>query len=374
MITFQAVKRKILIVDDDPEIVKMMSLILKEHGFDPVTASTGREAIEKVRSDLLELVLLDLDLPDMHGKDILRIMKEINEDIATIIITGYGGEKVAIDLMKAGAVDFISKPFEMEILVKSVRDALTLHDAKVEDKRYGGLSSLEKFFPFLAHEIRNPLHAIAGALAIIERRVDLKDAILSRSTKIIHEEVQHLTGFVQDCLDFVRHPTQHYFVEGQINEMIPNVMNLIFHIFEDASKKIKITYRLDPQLPKVYINYEEIKEVFLNLVKNSFESMPEGGELVVETGLRTRSPAESVIIVFRDRGSGVRKEDMKRLFDPFFTTKQRGSGLGLAICHRIIVERHKGKIDIESDEGKGTTVTVELPVRFRNDVSGEKFL
>ena len=102
--------------------------------------------------------------------------------------------------------------------------------------------------------------------------------------------------------------------------------------------------------------------------------MPEGGELVIETGLRTHSRTNSVVIVFSDRGSGIRKEDMKHLFDPFFTTKQRGSGLGLAICHRIIVERHKGKIDIESDEGKGTTVTVELPVRSRNDVSGEKLL
>jgi signal transduction histidine kinase len=366
MITLEVVKRKILVVDDDPEIVKMVSLVLKDRGFEFITATNGQEAIEKVRSELPELVLLDLNLPDMNGKEILKSIKEINGDIATIVITGYGGERVAIDLMKAGATDFISKPFESEILLKSIDDSLILYNSRVENKRYGGLASLEKFFPFLAHELRNPLHAIAGALAIIQKRIDLKDKILSQSVKIIHEEIEHLTDFVQNCLDFVRYPTQRYFVEGQINEIISIVMNLISHMFEDLSKKIKITYQLDPQLPRIYINYEEIKQAFVNLVKNSFESMPEGGDLIIETGLKKNSPSESIVIVFSDSGSGIRKEDRKHLFDPFFTTKLRGSGLGLAICHRIIVERHKGKIDIESEEGRGTKVTVELPIRPYN--------
>ena len=363
MITFEEVKRKILIVDDDPEIVKMVSFALKERGYDLITAENGRKAIEEVQSDSPDLVLLDLNLPDMNGKEILKRIREINEDIVTIVVTGYGGEKIAIDLMKAGAMDFISKPFEIDILFKSIKDCLTLRDARIEDKRYGGMSSLESFFPFLAHEIRNPLHAIAGALAIIQKRIDLRDVILARSIKIIDEEVQHLTGFVQDCLDFVRHPASGYFVEGQINEIISIVMNIISHMFEDLSKKIKITYRLDPQLPTTYINYEEIKQAFLNIVKNSFESMPEGGELVVETGVTPQSEGKSVLIVFSDRGSGIRKEDMKHLFSPFFTTKLRGSGLGLAICHRIVVERHSGKIDVESEEGRSTKVIVELPIR-----------
>jgi signal transduction histidine kinase len=273
--------------------------------------------------------------------------------------------------MKAGAVDFISKPFEWEILLKSITDALTLRDARMEDRRYGGLSSLGKFFPFLAHEIRNPLHAIAGSLAIIQRRVDSEDEILSRSMGIIKEEVEHLTDFVQECLDFVRHPSQGYSVDGQINEMIPIVMNLIFHMFEDLSRKITVIYRLDPHLPKISINYEEIKRVFLNIIKNSFESMPEGGELIIETRLKKRSSGKSIVVVFEDRGLGIRKEDMKRLFAPFFTTKLRGSGLGLAICRRIVVERHKGKIEVDSQEGKGSTFTVELPIQPRSTDLGK---
>jgi signal transduction histidine kinase len=129
---------------------------------------------------------------------------------------------------------------------------------------------------------------------------------------------------------------------------------------------------LDPHLPEISINYEEIKQAFLNLVKNSLESMPDGGELIIETSLKTTAQGEFISIVFSDRGSGIRREDLKHLFRPFFTTKVRGSGLGLAICYRIIVERHKGKLNIESEEGKGTKIIVELPIHPGRDIHGEK--
>jgi signal transduction histidine kinase len=362
MITFEAPKRKILIVDDDPEITKMLTFALQDQRYEVVVANTGRMAIQKVQSDSSELVLLDLNLPDVDGKETLRKIREIDEDVATIVITGYGGQKVATDLMKAGAVDFISKPFDMVILLKAISDAFTLRDARIEDKRYGGLASLEKFFPFLAHEIRNPLHAIAGAIAIIQKRIDSEDKILSRSIHIVNEEVQQLTEFVQDCLEFVRRPDARYFVEGQIDEVLSVVLNITSHMFEDLSKKIKVTWKPNPDLPKVRINYEEIKQAFLNIVKNSFESMPEGGELVIETGLLTHSEPHSVVIVFSDDGPGIRPEDMKHIFKPFFTTKIKGSGLGLAICQRIIVERHRGKMDIKNGQRSGTRVIVELPI------------
>lgn len=367
MITFEWIKRKILIVDDDPGFLKMLSVAvsheLREQRYDLSTADNGRKAIEMVKSELPDVVVLDLNLPDINGREILKQIKEVNDDIATIVITGYGNERVAIDLMKAGAFDFISKPFEIDVLLKSIHDALILCHPRIASRRNRESSSIDSIFPFLAHELRNPLHSIAGAIAVIQRRIDLRDEILCRSVKIINEEVQHLTGFVQDCLDFVRYPTSGYFVEGQINEIILNVMNVIGYMFEELSKKIRIIYRLDPQLPTTCFNCEEIKRVFLNIVKNSFESMPEGGELVIETTVKVQSAKESILIVFSDFGVGIRKEDTKHLFAPFFTTKLRGSGLGLAICRRIIVERHNGKIDIESEEGVGTKVIIEIPIR-----------
>jgi two-component system sporulation sensor kinase A len=360
----ETIGRKILVVDDNQEFVDLIRKILEREDFQVSVALDGKTAIEKTLLDIPELVLLDLKLPDIPGEEVLIRVKEIDKDIAIVIITGYGGEHVAVDMMRKGAIDFLSKPIEHEVLLTSVKNALEIRDAQIEDRRFDRYPSLERFFPFLAHEIRNPLHAISGALAIIQRRSDLKDELLGQSIKIINEEVQHLNNFVQECLNFVRPPNIVRFIGVEINEVISVVINIISHMLESESKKIRIVTDMDPQLPKIYANYEEIKQALLNIVKNAFEAMPEGGEFIIKACLKLDSP-KYIEIDFIDDGIGIKKENLSNLFNPFFTTKLRGTGLGLAICRRIIVERHHGKIYIESEEKKGTTVKVELPIGRR---------
>jgi len=361
----KTIKPKILVVDDNIEFAKTVVRNLEKEGFQVSLASDGNAAILAASNESPDLVLLDLKLPDIPGVELLRIMKSINEDVAVIIITAYGGERVAIDLMKAGAIDFLSKPFNYEDLLNSINNAFKISDAQKEDKKHERYPHLEKFFPFLAHEIRNPLHAISGALAIIQRRSDLKDEILSQSTKVIQEEVQHLNEFVQECLDFVRPPSESRFVEIDANEVISFIVNTMPHRFEELSQKISVTTELASQLPKFFGNYEEIKQAFLNIVRNGLEAMDEGGELIIRTSFQSEPKPGWVRVALVDHGLGMKEENLQFLFHPFFTTKPRGTGLGLAICKRVIVERHHGKIQIESLEGKGTTVTVELPIERR---------
>jgi len=360
-----------LIVDDSHQVTLLVSRYLENQGFQVSVASNGRMAIEKVLSESPEVVLLDLILPDISGRDVLERIKEINGDTAVIIMTGYGGEQVAVDLMKAGAADYLGKPFDREALLKALEEVLRIRDSQIEDRKHAGFSSLEKFFPFLAHEVRNPLHAIGGALAIIQRRCDLRDEVLSRSVKIIQEEVQHLNDFVQECLHFVRPLTKSRFVETEINEVISVVLNIISHMFEERSARIKIRTDLDPQLPKVYANYEEMKGAFLNILKNSFEAIEENGEITIKTIFQASPYPGAVEVLFTDNGTGINKENLKYLFSPFYTTKVRGTGLGLAICRRIVVDRHKGKIQVESEEGKGTTIRIQLPLGPPQKVLGD---
>ncbi len=360
------VGRKVLVIDDNAEFVDFIRKVLESKDFRVSIALDGKTAVEKAWSDIPELVLLDLKLPDIPGEDVLVRIKEIDKDIAVIVITGYGGEQVAVDMMRKGAIDFLSKPIEYEVLLSSMKNALEIRDAQIADRPIGAYPSLERFFPFLAHEIRNPLHAISGALAIIQRRSDLKDEILAQSVKIINEEVQHLNEFVQECLNFVRPPDTIRFIGVEINEVISVVLNLISHMFESERKRIKVMTDIDPKLPKVYANYEELKQVFLNVVRNAFEAMPEGGQLTVKACLQPDSQ-KNIEITFSDNGMGIKKENLSKLFNPFFTTKVRGTGLGLAVCRRIIVERHHGKIHVESEENRGTTVKVELPADHRSE-------
>ena len=356
--------RKILVVDDNPEFVGLIRKILERKDFQVSVALDGKTAIEKVLSDIPELVLLDLKLPDIPGEEVLVRIKEIDKDIAIVVITGHGGEQVAVDMMRKGAIDFLSKPIDHESFLSSINNAIEIRNAQIEDRRFDRYPPLERFFPFLAHEIRNPLHAISGALAIIQRRTNENDQILAQSIKIINEEVQHLNGFVQECLNFVRPPNIVRYVGVDIDELISVVMNIVSHMFESESKRVKVIKDIDPRLPKIYTDYEEIKQVFLNIAKNAFEAMPEGGQLTIRACLKSDSE-KNIEIVFIDNGTGIKKEDLNRLFNPFFTTKVRGTGLGLALCRRIIVERHHGKIYIESEENRGTTVKIELPVGHR---------
>jgi signal transduction histidine kinase len=360
------IKRKILVVDDNFEFAKTVARNLEKEGYVVSLASDGNAAILAASNESPDLVLLDLKLPDIPGVELLRIMKSINENVAVIIITAYGGERVAIDLMKAGAIDFLSKPFNFEDLLNAINNAFKISDAQKEDKKHERYPHLEKFFPFLAHEIRNPLHAISGALAIIQRRSDLKDEILGQSVKVIQEEVQHLNEFVQECLDFVRPPSESRFVQIDINEVISFIVNTIPHRFEELSQKIRVTTDLASQVPKFFGNYEEIKQALLNIVRNGLEAMDEGGEFIIRTSFQLEPKPGWVRVTLADHGLGMKEENLQFLFHPFFTTKPRGTGLGLAICKRVIVERHHGKIQIESLEGKGTTVAVELPIERRS--------
>jgi signal transduction histidine kinase len=362
---------KILIVDDTPEVISLVRRYLEDSDFRLSVASDGRMAIEKTFAESPDVILLDLVLPDISGQDVLKRIKEITPDTAVIVMTGHGGEDIAVRLMKAGAADYLPKPFDRETLLKSIKWALKIRDSQIEDRKHAGFSSLEKFFPFLAHEIRNPLHAIGGALAIIQRRCDLNDKVLSRSVKIIQEEVKHLSDFVQECLDFVRPLRKSRFLELEMNEVITVAMNIISHMFEGRSREIAVHTDLDPRLPKVYANYEEIKSAFLNILKNGFEAIEETGEITIRTSFNPNAHPGTVEILFTDDGMGIKKENINYLFSPFYTTKVGGTGLGLAICHRIIVERHYGKMQVTSEEGKGTTIKVELPIKPPDEILGD---
>jgi signal transduction histidine kinase len=361
--------RKILVVDDEATLAEVIADLLGRRGYQTSVVLNGREAIEEVFKESPDLVLLDLNLPDIAGADVLKKIKEIDGDIGIVILTGYGGEQVAVDLMKAGALDFISKPFEKEVLLAAAENALKIRDARMEDKRHRRYSSMEYFFPFLAHEVRNPLHAISGALAVIERRTNLNDEIIFQSIKIIQEEIQHLSEFVQGCLNYVRPLKKGQFVEFEVNELVNNVLNTISHMFVELARRIRIVLELEPGLPKFKGDYDEIKQALLNILKNAYEAMEKGGRLTVKTRFKSNPSPGCFEIIVADSGGGIKKECMKNLFDPFFTTKVRGTGLGLAVCHRIVVERHKGTIHVESEESVGTTVSVLLPLPETSEAS-----
>jgi len=359
----------ILIVDHDHGFQRLTKAFLEAKGYRVITASNGNKAIEKIFSEDPQIVLLDLKVPGPPGKELLKRIKKIDKNLP-VIVTDMNGDLIADDLLKLGVFESFSKPISNSDLLRIIEKTGRFLCFN-EDDNAGMDSLLAKFLPFFAHEIRNPLQAIGGALTIIGRRSDLRDKTLTQSIGIIKEEVQNLTEFVQECLDVIRPPNESHWGEVNINETLLLMLNLMQ--LRSPVEPIKVISCLDPKLPRVYANYEEIKKVILNLLKNAFESMmnTETKELTIKTENRPDEDREWINMVFQDTGVGIKKENIPLIGTPFFTTKLKGTGLGLVICHKIIVERHHGKLILESQEGKGTTVTVKFPVAQPKGISGK---
>jgi signal transduction histidine kinase len=365
-------KSSVLIIDNDLKFADNTARLLREEGYEVKVAREEPAAGDIFSSFPIDLVLLNFQIPGGGGRKIVDSLLTRYPVPPKIILMNCDDEKVRAELLASKAIDFLSSPIENDVLLRAVKSASKSKPPVSGDDEAARFSSLEKFFPFLAHEIRNPLHAISGALTILQKRCDLKDEVVSHSVRIIKEEVEYLNGFVQECLDFVRPPVKSRLTAVDINEVAGVAVNVVSYIFAETAKKIDITRDFAPSIPKIQANYEELKRAFLNILKNGFEAIGQDGKIHIQTKyLPTPSPG-AVEISFGDNGTGFKKENLKNLFIPFFTTKLRGTGLGLAICHRIIVERHGGKISIQSEEGKGATVTVQLPAGVGQQPSMER--
>ncbi len=366
----QTGNQAILIVDNDLKFAENAARLLRDHGYGVRVARDGSTAMGIISGAPIDLLFLDFHLSDGRAEEMVENLVNRSLSSPKIILTDCDDEKIRAKLLANEAVDFLSKPVENEVLLRTVKDALK---SKLPDLGEGSpdrIPSLEKFFPFLAHEIRNPLHAISGALTILQKRCDMKDEVVDHAVRIIKEEVEYLNGFVQECLDFVRAPVKSRMTAVDINEVAAVVINVVSYIFADLSKKIQITKDFDLSIPRIPANYEELKVAFLNILKNSFEAIGENGKIHIQT--KFFPDLGAVEISFSDNGSGVKKENIKNLFTPFFTTKLRGTGLGLAICHRIIAGRHGGKISIESEEGNGATIRLQLSAGAKPQRAGER--
>jgi len=220
------------------------------------------------------------------------------------------------------------------------------------------LATIGEMSAKVAHEIRNPLSSISLNTELLydeisndngERKSDAENLIQS-----ILNEVDTLTAISDEYLQFARFPKLETRL-ASINEVLIELTK--FFNKEIVQRCISLKENYAPDLPQILLDTKQIKQAFLNILKNSFESMPEGGELSITTRLKD----ENVEVNITDTGSGINRSDIRRVFDPFYSTKVKGTGLGLALTMKT-VEGHGGDINCESTIAKGTTMIISFPV------------
>ena len=235
------------------------------------------------------------------------------------------------------------------------RDLTEIQELKREVERSQRLASLGRLAAGIAHEIRNPLSSIKGfATYFRERYRDVPED--QKTAEIMVQEVERLNRVIGQLLEFAR-PMSVRKKPTTIQTVIQHSLKMIER--DAQAKNIIIRTNLSPEIHEVSIDPDRMNQVFLNLYLNVIEAMEDGGTLSVD--LYPEEGGRQIKISVSDTGAGINKEDLVHIFDPYFTTKQSGTGLGLAIVHKII-ESHKGEVKVESEPGKGTIVTIILPV------------
>ncbi len=393
---------KLLVVDDEPDIVKVLTKILEISGYEVCTAGNGVEALQAVKDHNPELVLLDYMMPDINGLDVLRGIKSYSEDIYVVMVTGRGSEEVAATVMKSGASDYIIKPFEKNQILTVVKDTLRIRQAeikarslqeelrllnqdlekKVEERtrdlvmtqerlvHQQNLASLGEMSGGMAHEIRNPLNSISLYAQITIDELSPEDTKREYLDKIMNE-VDRINAIVTNLNLFSRRIKREK-EPLPLQKPLEAVLRTLSTQF--ISKGISVDVEIDKGAPEVLGSNEEMEEVFSHLLVNAIHAMPNGGEIHISMRvIRAQAGGEFfperasqrnyVEVTVRDTGMGISKENLGKIFIPFFTTKTdwQGTGLGLSVVHRVI-DDHGGSIDVDSEPGAGASFTFRIPV------------
>jgi two-component system nitrogen regulation sensor histidine kinase GlnL len=323
-------------------------------------ALTGRSARRAANRSLKELLPPDSSLI-RHLLETVRTGESRSEAESTIETPD--GHAVPVSIVTAPLFD---RRGNVEAAVAVLRDISRIRELEAEVRRGETLAAAGRMALGLAHEIRNPLGAIRGAVQLLAR--ELTESRFAEYTDVLIKEVDRVNRIIEQLLDLAR-PVQLRPAPLNLHQLLERVALLSSEGAE--ARGVTIARRYDPSLPPILGDEDRLVQVFHNLVRNALESMKHGGRLTLTTrisldplfakmdvGAGQRSMVE---VQVADEGAGIPEAVRGKVFDPFFTTKETGLGLGLALCHKI-VEEHKGALKIDSAEGRGTTVTCFLPI------------
>jgi signal transduction histidine kinase len=351
---FNVLQEGVLVVDADGAISFANSAAQRLLGFK--SADAGGVTLWRLAPGLRSLLAPSLDTATSLTREIElsypepRAVRLYLVPFAARIDSGTGPEAEE-DSAVVGAA---ARRFAV-VLTDITRDKLDT-DQRIESER---VASIVLLAAGVAHELGNPLNSLTIHLQVVERKlrklrgVDAKDAkALGDSLRVCQEEVARLDGIISNFLQAIR-PRAPDLVDTRLADVLAEV--LAFQERELADRGVTVDVESPADLPVVLADKDQVKQVFFNLVKNASEAMQPGGRLRIEA----RVDEDHVSLAFADNGSGIKPEDLARLFEPYHTTKPTGHGLGMMVVQRIM-RAHGGQIAVESDPGRGTTVTLQF--------------
>jgi signal transduction histidine kinase len=358
----------VLVVDDTLENLRLLSSMLGARGYEVRAVTSGRQALQAAERDPPDLILLDINMPEMNGYEVCERFKAhaALKEIPVIFLTALGDVADKVRAFDAGGIDYITKPFQVEEVQARVQTHVALRRANVElNDNYRRLSALEKLrddlVHMIVHDMRSPLTVLGGHLALLRESAE---ATLSAEAvddlRMAERSARTLSRMVNDLLDVSRLETQKlplHATEHDLSAIVEDVCTALGTL--DRGRTIRL------ELPGPHVVFGDaslLKRVIENLVGNAIKHTPAGLGLTLSLIPGTSSTRVEV----KDEGTGVPAEARERIFEKFETLAMRTErrydsvGLGLAFC-KLAVEAHGGHIGVLPGVPRGSVFFFELP-------------
>lgn len=355
---------RILVADDDPDIVLGLSERLRWLGHDVVTAYDGKAALAAVESHTLDLAILDVSMPQLNGIEALKCMRKRWPNLPVVVVTAYGTIRLAVEAMKEGAVDFITKPFEqgqIDLIVATMVE------------RIGRRVEMNQLMGEITHDVKNllmPLVAGTDLLAVeiddLFKNLPKKDAVRAEQSHLACGEViallKNSSRRIQDRMKAIADyaaltRVAQKFEPCQIQKIAESVVKSLRALAEQHHVSLQIEGL--QSFPAIKGDDARLHSLFYNLVNNAIPEVPPYGSVTIGG---SRVGDDFIEIYVTDTGNGMSPETRDNLFtNRVVSRKTGGTGLGTKIV-RDVVEMHGGKITVQSELGKGTTFQIRLPI------------
>lgn len=374
----------ILLVDDENSYREILAKRLTHRGMYVRQADGGEKALKMLEQQPAEIIVLDIKMQGMNGIECLQHIKERHAGAEVIMLTGNADVQSGVEGIKSGAFDYLTKPVELEHLIRKIMQAhnkirrCLAEKQEIEFKERikqqmvvsERLVALGTMATGVAHEINNPLAVIkdaAGWLGQILAKPEMNSTPriddLKKGLEQINKSVNRASKITQQLLQAVKTQTMEMvdpstFVEVSIKDLAEEAISLVQP--DSSRKNIEVLLKSVEPHPVAWTDPFQLLQVLLNLLSNSIQATDPEGQIIVSLN----GSLEEAKIVIQDNGSGISKENLARIFEPFFTTKSvgQGTGIGLYVSWGIITNLG-GLIGVESEVGKGTIFTITLPIK-----------
>jgi len=374
---------KLLVIEDEEDVRESYIDMFEFFGYDVDSAPNGREGILKVKDNEYDIVITDLNMPEIDGIEVLKRVKNTKPHIEVIVITGYATLENAVKAMKIGAYDYFTKPIDLEhvkiVLLKcvsSIKAKRENEELKTLNQKLKELNELkDKFITITNHELRTPITIMKGYFELIEMYVtEDTDKDMVEAIEITKETMTEMVAIVEHLHDHSffdygkKSNNKSEFIITELLQMIYNEMKVLFN-----NRNIDFTFTKDGYPALIIGDQERLKRSLRELLQNALKFTNENG--MVSLHYSANQSGKNILIKVSDSGIGIPSDKYDLIFEPFYEVQNSihhstsktsfmggGIGLGLTLAKQVI-ESHEGQIHIESELNKGSVFTVELPFK-----------